>query len=61
VTDHRAGLAALLTRAAAEEARWQAALARGDRWTADDAAAELSRLHARYEDLKRSRADFAEH
>lgn len=52
----KAELQAIATRAAIEEARRQAALARGDRQSADDAAAELSRLHARYRDLEQQAA-----
>ena len=49
----RAELQALSTRASVLEAQRQAALQRGDRQTADDAATELSRLHSRYLELER--------
>lgn len=48
----RAEMQALTTRAGVLEAARQAALQRGDRQTADDAAAELARLHARHCDLE---------
>lgn len=52
----KAELQALTSRAGVLEAQRQAALQRGDRQAADDAAVELSRLGARVADLQRQAA-----
>jgi hypothetical protein len=50
---HVAEMQALCTRAAEQEARRQAAAARGDRDATREAELEISRLWARYLDLER--------
>ena len=51
--DRRRELAALRTRASAEEAKRQAAIVRGDYPAVRGHELELSRLHSRFVDLQR--------